>query len=152
MDVGTPPFEPRSGLDWIMWLLAASSVVDDREACGARHISKMVLSIVQLGPPPRTVDTTIFEMWLGSRLGPNDRCEPSQVGQSVLYGELFVGRCPWVRAGGRRLNRRSPCQLCNSTEAPHRQLLCSASSSRPFRAAQSTNSCIDPTCSFSWIA
>ena len=30
------------------------------------HISKMVLRTVQLGPPTRTVDTTIFEMWLGS--------------------------------------------------------------------------------------
>ena len=65
-----PPFEPRSGLDWIMWLLAASSVVGDREACRARHISKMVLPIVKSGPPPRTVDTTILEMWLGSRLRP----------------------------------------------------------------------------------
>ena len=32
----------------------------------ASRISKMVLSTVNLGPPPRTVDTTIFEMWLGS--------------------------------------------------------------------------------------
>ena len=30
------------------------------------HISKMVLPTVNLGPPPCTVDTTIFEMWLGS--------------------------------------------------------------------------------------
>ena len=30
------------------------------------HISKMVLPTVNLGPPTRTVDTTIFEMWLGS--------------------------------------------------------------------------------------
>ena len=28
--------------------------------------SKMVLCTVNSGPPPRTVDTTIFEMWLGS--------------------------------------------------------------------------------------
>ena len=33
------PFEPRSGLDWMMWLLAAYSVVGGREACRARHIS-----------------------------------------------------------------------------------------------------------------
>ena len=52
-DVGTPPFEPRTGLDldWIMWLLAASGVVDDMEAFRARHISKMVLHIVKSGPP-----------------------------------------------------------------------------------------------------
>ena len=30
------------------------------------HISKMVLPTVNLGPPRFTVDTTIFEMWLGS--------------------------------------------------------------------------------------
>ena len=30
------------------------------------HISKMVLSTVHFGPPRFTVDTTIFEMWLGS--------------------------------------------------------------------------------------
>ena len=36
-----------------MWFLAASSVVDDREACRARHISKMVLQIVQSGPPDK---------------------------------------------------------------------------------------------------
>ena len=30
------------------------------------HISNMVLSIVKIGPPPHTVDTTVFEMWLGS--------------------------------------------------------------------------------------
>ena len=30
------------------------------------HNSKMVLSIVHFGPPRFTVDTTIFEMWLGS--------------------------------------------------------------------------------------
>ena len=30
------------------------------------HISKMVLSTVKIGPPAHTVDTTIFEMWLGS--------------------------------------------------------------------------------------
>ena len=30
------------------------------------HISKMVLPTVNLGPPSRTVDTTIFDMWLGS--------------------------------------------------------------------------------------
>ena len=29
------------------------------------HISKMVLPTVNLGPPPLTVDTTIFEMWMG---------------------------------------------------------------------------------------
>ena len=28
--------------------------------------SKMVLSIVNSGPPTHTVDTTVFEMWLGS--------------------------------------------------------------------------------------
>ena len=30
------------------------------------HISKMVLPTVNLGPPTHTVDTTIFEMWLGN--------------------------------------------------------------------------------------
>ena len=30
------------------------------------HNSKMVLSIVHFGPPPITVDTAVFEMWLGS--------------------------------------------------------------------------------------
>ena len=30
------------------------------------RISKMLLSTVNSGPPPLTVDTTIFEMWLGS--------------------------------------------------------------------------------------
>ena len=30
------------------------------------HISKTVLSTVKIGPPPLTVDTSVFEMWLGS--------------------------------------------------------------------------------------
>ena len=30
------------------------------------HISKIVLSIVKIGPPTCTVDRTIFEMWLGA--------------------------------------------------------------------------------------
>ena len=30
------------------------------------HNSKMALPTVKSGPPPLTVDTTIFEMWLGS--------------------------------------------------------------------------------------
>ena len=30
------------------------------------HISKIVPPTIHLGPPPLTVDTTIFEMWLGS--------------------------------------------------------------------------------------
>ena len=30
------------------------------------HISKIVPPTIHLGPPQRTVDTTIFEMWLGS--------------------------------------------------------------------------------------
>ena len=30
------------------------------------HISKTVPPTIHLCPPPRTVDTTIFEMWLGS--------------------------------------------------------------------------------------
>ena len=29
-------------------------------------LNSSVLSTVKSGPPPRTVDTTIFEMWLGS--------------------------------------------------------------------------------------
>ena len=30
------------------------------------RISKMLLSTVNSGPPTHTVDTTIFEMWLGN--------------------------------------------------------------------------------------
>ena len=30
------------------------------------HISKTVPPTIHLGPPPCTVDSTIFEMWLGS--------------------------------------------------------------------------------------
>ena len=30
------------------------------------HISKMVLSIVKFGGPSLAVDTTVFEMWVGS--------------------------------------------------------------------------------------
>ena len=30
------------------------------------HISKTVPPTVHLGPPPLTVDTAIFELWLGS--------------------------------------------------------------------------------------
>ena len=33
---------------------------------GVTSESASVLDFVQSGPPPRTVDTTIFEMWLGS--------------------------------------------------------------------------------------
>ena len=29
------------------------------------HSSKMVLSIVKIGPPTYTVDRTVFELWLG---------------------------------------------------------------------------------------
>ena len=41
-------------------------VADFGELVRPSHSSKMVLSTVNLGPPTRTVDTTIFEMWLGS--------------------------------------------------------------------------------------
>ena len=36
------------------------------EAHSPSHISKMALPTVQLGPPTFMVDTTIFELWLGS--------------------------------------------------------------------------------------
>ena len=36
------------------------------ESHSPSRISKMVLSTVKIGPLPHTVDTAIFEMWLGS--------------------------------------------------------------------------------------
>ena len=44
------------------WRRPDSGVID----YNPNHISKMVLPTVNLGPPPLTVDTAIFEMSLGS--------------------------------------------------------------------------------------
>ena len=44
------------------WRRPDSGVID----YSPNHILKMVLPTVNLGPPTHTVDTTIFEMWLGS--------------------------------------------------------------------------------------
>ena len=50
------------------------------------HISKMVLPTVNLGPPPLTVDTTIFELWLGA-------CDPPHRSPHGKFGTLLMGLC-----------------------------------------------------------
>ncbi len=44
------------------------------------NLKVKVLDFVKSGGPEWTVGGTVFEMWLGLALGPNDRFEPSQTG------------------------------------------------------------------------
>ena len=80
----------------MMWLLAAYSVVGGREACRARHISKMVLSIVKSGPPNWTpTDHRAF----GNTTGPALSLVESTSKQPTLL-QYFIAIAPYPRDSG----------------------------------------------------